>query len=273
MVSFTAHNIRLADGTTTLPEIGYTIDQHPHFVSAKRLLSVIYPGPRSGIRLVDLGCLEGGYAVEFARMGFDVLGIEVRESNFAACTFVKEKTSLPNLAFARDDVWNIAKYGLFDIVFCCGLFYHLDRPVEFLRLLASLTQKAVILQTHFATDEPNQEYNLSEALYQDDHGYWGRHYPEFDTDEAFRNRDALRWSSWDNRRSFWLKRQYLLQAIVDAGFDICLEQFDHLGNIPSSMESGYYRTDSRGTFIGMKSGISTSRCPPRGTRRAEAPRR
>jgi hypothetical protein len=45
-----------------------------------------------GLRIADLGCLEGGYAVEFTRMGFsEVVGIEVRKSNFANCMFVKER--------------------------------------------------------------------------------------------------------------------------------------------------------------------------------------
>jgi hypothetical protein len=255
MVSFSAHNIRLDDGTTTKPERGYTTDQHVHFVSAKRLLSVIYPAAKSDVRLADLGCLEGGYSVEFARMGFNVLGIEARESNIAACNLVKQKTNLPNLAFIRDDVWNMAKYGRFDVVFCCGLFYHMERPAEFLRLISSVTSKVVILQTHFAADEPNQKFGLSENLYQDDDGNWGRWFAEFVNDEAFDNREAARWSSWENRKSFWLKREHLLQVIVDSGFDICMEQFDQLGNIPASMESGYYKTYSRGTFIGIKSGI------------------
>jgi Methyltransferase domain len=256
MVSFTAHNIRLDDGTTTKPEVGYTIDQHVHFISAKRLLSVIFPGARSDVRLADLGCLEGGYSVEFARLGFNVLGVEVREANIAACNLVKQKTNLPNLTFIHDDAWNIAKYGRFDVVFCCGLFYHFDRPSEFLQLISSVTSKLVILQTHFATDESNQKHRLSEKLYKDNYGNWGRWYAEFVNDESFDNREAARWSSWDNRKSFWLKREYLLQAIVDSGFDLCMEQFDNLGDIPASMESGgYYNSDSRGTFVGIKSGI------------------
>jgi hypothetical protein len=189
-------------------------------------------------------------------MGFNVLGIEVRESNIAACTLVKQATNLPNLAFVRDDVWNIAKHGRFDVVFCGGLFYHLDRPTQFLRLVSSVTSKLVILQTHFATDERNQKYGLSESLYQDHNGYWGRWYPEFENDEAFQNRENVRWASWDNKNSFWLRRDYLLQAIIDAGFDVCMEQFDQLEHIPSSMNSGIYKQNSRGTFIGIKSGIA-----------------
>jgi hypothetical protein len=36
--SFTAHNIRLDDGALTKPEAGETIDRHPWFLAAKRIL-------------------------------------------------------------------------------------------------------------------------------------------------------------------------------------------------------------------------------------------
>lgn len=252
--SFTAHNIRLDDGTQTKPEIGFTMADHPNLVSARRLLSLLYPGRKSNIRIADIGCLEGGYAVEFARLGFDVLGLEVRDSNFAACRLVKERVNLPNLIFVQDIAWNLAKYGRFHVVFCCGLFYHFDRPVEFLRLLAGVTEKMLILQTHFATDEPNPKYCLSEKIDEDAEGYRGRWLMEFADDAAFAVRDEARWASWANRKSLWLKRADLLQAIVDVGFDTCLEQFDGLGHIATSLESGLYKTDSRGTFVGIKTG-------------------
>jgi 2-polyprenyl-3-methyl-5-hydroxy-6-metoxy-1,4-benzoquinol methylase len=127
-VEFTAHNIRLDDGTFTNPDAADSMEAYPWFVSARRILETVFPGDKKHLRLADLGCLEGGYAVEFARMGFQVLGIEVRDANIAACNYVKSRTSLPNLVFAKDDAWNIGNHGMFDVVFCCGLLYHLDRP-------------------------------------------------------------------------------------------------------------------------------------------------
>ena len=129
-VEFTAHNIRLDDGTLTKPDVGHSMDAYPWFVSARRILETVFPGDKHNLRLADLGCLEGGYAVEFARMGFQVLGIDVREANIAACNYVKSETNLPNLKFVKDDVLNITKYGVFDVVFCCGLLYHLDKPAQ-----------------------------------------------------------------------------------------------------------------------------------------------
>jgi len=81
----------------------------------------------------------------------------------------------------------------------------------------------------------------------------GRWYGEFDRDTAHNERENLKWASWDNRHSFWIQREYLLQAIQDAGFDLVMEQFDSLGpNIADTMITGYYKTDRRGTFIGIK---------------------
>ena len=97
--------------------------EQPHFLAdvpwcqgAKRVLKMLYGDAAAGKRVADLGCLEGGYALEFARMGFNSLGIEVRSSNFENCLEVKRRASLPNLDFAQDDVWNLAKYGPFDVI-------------------------------------------------------------------------------------------------------------------------------------------------------------
>ena len=73
MVSFTHHNIRLDDGTLTKPEIGFLLSDSPWFLAAKRIIEFAFRGDIAGKRIVDLGCLEGGYTVEFARMGMEAL--------------------------------------------------------------------------------------------------------------------------------------------------------------------------------------------------------
>lgn len=256
MPTFTAHNIRLENGQTTRPDIPDTMETDLRFQAARRVLETVFPGDKRRLRLADLGCLEGGYAVEFARMGFQVLGLEVRDSNIAACHYVKNHTNLPNLTFVQDDVWNITRHGHFDAVFCCGLLYHLDRPSAFLNQLAAVTTKLVILQTHFApSTEGNTDgdlrYPLSEPASHE--GLEGRWYTEFEQEPTAVQRDEAKWSSWENFQSFWPRREFLLQAIRNAGFNLVLEQFDSLGpNIAESLLTGEYRTDCRGTFIGIK---------------------
>lgn len=270
-VQFTAHNVRLPDGTSTKPDEECFMDEHPWFVSAKRVLTTVFPDDRSDVRVADLGCLEGGYAAEFARLGYDSVGIEVRESNIAACRHISQQLQLPNLQFIRDDAWNICDHGMFDAVFCCGLLYHIDRPKAFLETMARATKKLLILQTHFSVDDfyarstflrplrnmlpkrfgRTDKFKLSEIC--ENEGLRGRWFTEFHGEPTSEDREAAKWHSWENHRSFWIQREYLLQAIQDVGFDLVFEQFDNLRpTISESMVDGYYHTDLRGTFVGIK---------------------
>jgi len=295
LVTFTAHNIRLDDGSHTKPEAGQSMDVHPWFLAAKRMLDATFAGDKAHLRIADLGCLEGGYSVEFARLGFQTLGLDVRELNIEACRYVQSKTALPNLQFVRDDAWNIADHGTFDAVFCCGLFYHLDKPRAFLDLLARVTSRLLILQTHFseAGDSPGLIHprRLRRAISRiiplqntattthklsrltENEGLKGRWCREFKNDLAFRDRENRRWASWDNRKSFWIQREYLIQAIRDSGFDLVMEQFDGLGSdIALEMTEGSYRASGRSTFIGIKTSCLSSAehpvsAPPQNLRR------
>ena len=249
-ISFTAHNIKLDDGEQTMPEMGGDVSRYPWFVAAMRILSLVFPGDKSRYSVVDLGCLEGGYAVEFARMGFQSLGVEVRESNFAACQYVKERVNLPNLSFVRDDVWNIAKYGSFDVAFCRGILYHLERPRTFLELLSKVTKRVIILQTHFATENPHRTFNLSDL--EEWEGATGRWYTEYFTPPDAETSEQNKWAAWNNTRSFWLTRPWILQSLQEVGFDLVFEQFDGLvPSIVTAMTTGEYCED-RGTFVGVR---------------------
>ena len=105
-VEFTAHNVRLDDGTLTKPDEACSIEAHPWFVSAQRILQAVFPGTLANVRLADLGCLEGGFAVEFARLGmqeqFDGQGPQLAESMLHGAyrhgfrgTFIGIKTGQP----------------------------------------------------------------------------------------------------------------------------------------------------------------------------------
>jgi hypothetical protein len=264
-LSFTAHNIRLDDGTVTKTDVGITMEQQPIFRGAKRLIRMVFPRRLKTVNpwlrpfarmvflpvsLADIGCLEGGFSVEFARMGLEVTGLDVRESNIAACQYVKSRVDLPNLRFIKDDAWNIGRYGPFDIVFCVGLFYHVDKPRDFLRLLAENTRKMLFIDTHFSTANDNV-HCLSEPTEHD--GMLGRWYTEFTSEQEFEKREEKRWASWDNRRSFWLMREEVIQLISDCGFNVVLEQYDHLGpDIRTNMTKGFYHIHNRNTFVGVK---------------------
>ena len=248
---FSAFNIILDDGTETKPDAPRPLSQEPWMLSVKRCLIALFPQGFGDLRIADLGCLEGGYTVEFARMGFgEALGVEARPSNFAKCAFVKERVDLPNLRFVQDDARNIERYGTFDAVFCSGLLYHLDQPRHFLDILARVTRKVVIINTHFATPDPEGQaiktYRLSTTI-EFNEGVPGRWFPELPMT------DDNPWSSWENSRSFWIQREHLIQSIRDAGFPMVFEQFDLLGEqLANELTCGLYKQHDRGMFVGVK---------------------
>jgi SAM-dependent methyltransferase len=250
---FTAHNILLDDGRKTRPEAGFLLTEDQWCRSVKRLLGALYPAGVQGLRIADLGCLEGGFTVEFARMGMDALGLEVRQSNFRNCLHVKQHVDLPNLQFINDDAWNLWRHGTFDVVFCCGLLYHIDRPVAFIRMLSRLCRKVLILNTHFATETANPNYCLSDITsHESVKGRWFLEYDSSDV-ELKGNLDMLKWASWSNDRSFWIQREHIFDVLKQTGFNLVMEDFDCLPDrISDSMLNGYYKTHDRGVFVGVR---------------------
>ena len=267
--TFTSHNIRLADGTQTLPDKGHTMDEHPLTLSVKRLLTCLYPQGLQGKTLIDVGCLEGGFTTAFARMGLTATGIEVRDSNYQNCLYVRDRVALPNLSFVQGDAMDVDRYGPFDIFFVSGLLYHLDRPRAFLEAVGRNCGKVLVIWTTITQAERNaaaEHFSLSELA--ENEGLHGRWYSEHEgppRDEL----NQLKWASWDNRRSFWLQKEFLLELLRDVGFDLVFEQFDSLDDIVGEMTEGFYRQLDRVVLVAMKSGLPREESQPR---RREPPR-
>lgn len=280
---FTAHNILLSDGSTTIPG-QQLLCESEQCVAFLRTIKAFFPNRSPDtIHIVDLGCLEGGYSVEFARHGYNVIGIEVRDANIERCRAVAEDLNLPNLRFVQDDVRNVASYGEFDVAFCCGLLYHLDAPVSFLMNLGSVTRNLLILHTHFAptgfvfpalpTGErefflkifisiairtiynrflkliksSKHEFGLTALTSHE--GKQGRWLYEFLPTTSEAKRANMLWSSHDNYRSFWLTKKDLIQTIRECGFNIIYEQYDFIDNITCNT---YIEDNSRSLFVGIK---------------------
>jgi SAM-dependent methyltransferase len=217
------------------------------------MLNLAFPEGVLGKRIADLGCLEGGYTVGFARLGMTALGIEARGSNFRHCLHVKADLNLDNLTFIRDDVNNISNYGTFDAIWACGILYHLEYPRSFLVKAGRACRRIILLETHFTHSKRTpaaDRYNLSDICEHD--GLRGRWIKEYTDGISQDEMDDLKWSSWSNSRSFWVQKEYLLQLIKNCGFDIILEQYDLFSNIVTEMDT-YYREHDRALFVGIKS--------------------
>lgn len=255
--SFTAHNVRLDDGSYTFPE-SPPIETTGNYACVKNLLPLLFPEGWAGRSIVDLGCLEGGYATEFARLGLESTGIDVRESNIANAEYIRSRTGLPNLRFVRDDAWNLGRYGPFDLVFCVGLHYHIEDQRRFLGEMGRACRRAIFIDTHVAPEfdhEPAVEtFELSPLTLHE--GLPGRWYAEHDLNAAFDRKrlEGMKWASWENRRSFWPTKGALVRAMREAGFAIVMEDFDQLLDHPTHQLSpdGWRYQTARAMFVGVK---------------------
>lgn len=274
-MNFTAHNIRLKDGSTTMNNNVPILAESAMWTSIAQTVDLFFPGTNSeGGRgkVADLGCLEGGYTAAFAQMGFDALGIEAREDNIKNCTLVKENLGLPHLNFVKDDVRNMAKYGPFDITLCYGLLYHLNDPVSFLKTLSDNTKKLLLLNTHFAPEydlryslgpvnnyflapiqkrthfwERQKNYRLSPITTNE--GYRGRWYKEWNQRTEKSGIEKMLWASYNNDRSFWLCKKDLTKVLHNAGFNHVFEQFNFTGDLAPDHYTSFF---NRTMFVALK---------------------
>jgi 2-polyprenyl-3-methyl-5-hydroxy-6-metoxy-1,4-benzoquinol methylase len=229
-IYWTSHNIPLTASETTITDPDKPVIGDEMRIKAIKQNLYMFAGREgslAGLKLIDLGCLEGGMAFEMAREDMDVTGVEGRESNFLKCKLIKDYYGLQNLRFLHLDVKKLrgSEHGVFDIVLCAGLFYHLDAPLDFLSILKDITHEKglLFLDTHIAPPDREQleicrfRNSLSEIepIEYEGRRYEGRYYHEYEEDGKEAGHE---WSSVSNYRSFWLTQTSLIKALYYSGF-------------------------------------------------------
>jgi SAM-dependent methyltransferase len=256
---WTSHNIKLSPEITTMPGKPDFAETDTRLHSILRTLPLFYREGLAGLRLADLGCLEGGFALAMAQRGMNVIGIEARQANLQKALLLKEHFELPNLEFRRDDVKNFTRenYGNFDIVLALGILYHLDEPIKWMRQLAEMTNGLLIVDSHFA---PAQESGMAlldkrlsqlskiQELKDGDTTYEGRWFTDC---SPSMDRETQVWSSYSNHKSFWLTKDSLCCGLMRAGFNLVFEQHDAWGDL--AVYKFYSTNFVRGMFLAIKS--------------------
>ncbi len=193
-------------------------------IKLRRVLQIVADAtrrPLESLRLLDLACHEGIYAIEFARHGARVVGIEGREAHIQKANYVKEALSLDNLDIYQDDVRNLSeeKYGTFDVVLCLGILYHLDTPdvFTFVEKIGEVSKDVAIIDTRIAMG-PTESYVHNGTR------YWGHRIREGhkSTDTAAEKMKRY-WASLDNLTSFHLSRISLFCLLSRVGFTTVYE--------------------------------------------------
>jgi hypothetical protein len=274
--NFIAHNVNLGGGKYTMePKECMPLEETERWKAIERTIRLFFNHDElAKLSVVDLGCLEGGYSLAFAKMGLQVTGIDAREENLEKCEWVKSHFNLPNLKYVKDDVKNLANYEKFDIIFCAGLLYHLDEPSQFTKLMYKQSKRLTIIHTHYSLEFdsfydnrrlsflqrsvkklfnlPNfhyphkVNYRLSELA--EHEGYKGRWFYEFPENTAIKLIESNVAASYSNYKSFWHTKPELIRCFREAGFSPIYEQYDFV----TGFGSDYIEKYDRGMFVLLK---------------------
>lgn len=209
-----AYNIEVAPGIFTAPERAAA---HFRLRRSVQVIADMAGKPWKQLRIADLGSLEGIFALEFAKYGAQVVGIEGREANNARARFAADHLGLSNVEFYTDDARNLAKYGRFDVVFCSGLLYHLGiEGCGFVKTMYDVCDRMVIIDTHVGLSRKAvAEWN--------GHIYEGATAPEHAAGDSDATKAARTWASVDNDTSFWITEASLINLMRDVGFSSTYE--------------------------------------------------
>ena len=211
---WSAMSIRLGDGE-------YTKETNDDF-RLKRFVQIVQDTtskPLNECRILDLACLEGHYGIEFALQGAaEVVCVEIREANLVKTAYAADKLNLTNFKLYQDDVRNLSpeKYGLFDIIICSGILYHLT-AIDAHSLIQQMylsCSSICIIDTYIALRRDNQ-------VSIDGNDYSGMFYTEHDESAQKEEKKKDLWASIDNSSSFWFTHASLTTIISQAGFTSC----------------------------------------------------
>lgn len=217
LLPFTAHRIELAPGRFTMDGGDDAADN-----LRTRLVLARHGGSLRGVRVLDLGCLEGGYTAAFARAGAkEALGLDARELNIARCELVQRELGLRNLRFEVADVRELSadRQGTFDCVFASGILYHVEDPFQVVSGIADVCSGWALIDTHVAEPEGVHTEPLETRTWRG-REYMGGVYTEYpDETPAEVIADQSLWSSYMNPRSFWLTERSLIDLLHETGFE------------------------------------------------------
>ncbi len=206
------------EGGTDVPQAG-----EANGVKVRRIMQItrdLSRRPFAELRILDLGCGEGVYAIEAALRGAEVLALDARDQRMERGAACAARHGLRNLRFIRKDVREVTSetMGAFDVVYLLGLLYHLDAQDLFAVLdnIAGLCARLLVIDTLVAL-EPVDRVEWRGR------GYGGRRHREHEDWDSAELRRSRVLKSIDNTFSFRLTRESLLRALHEAGFTSCYE--------------------------------------------------
>ena len=133
------------------PTNHFTVDRRP--VMAAEVLGK--NNRLDELNILELGPLEAAHTYQLEKLGAaHIVAIEANKEAFLKCLIVKEIAGLNRSSFLLGDfvAYLESETRRFDLIFCCGVLYHLENPIHLIELLSKATSKCFVW-THYYEEE------------------------------------------------------------------------------------------------------------------------
>jgi SAM-dependent methyltransferase len=113
----------------------------------------LFGGSLSGLRILDLGCGSGFWALQAIEAGADfVLGIDADETQIGQAQLVFEAKGIDpsRYRFLKENIFAVDLSEHFDVVLCLALMHQLSRPVELFELMCGVGAEVILIETALA---------------------------------------------------------------------------------------------------------------------------
>jgi 2-polyprenyl-3-methyl-5-hydroxy-6-metoxy-1,4-benzoquinol methylase len=131
-----------------------------------------FGGSLAGLSVLDIGCHDGFFSIQSKLLGAKrVVGIDARLELVEQSRLVCELAGVRGIEFRQMSVLQLSpgNVGVFDVVLCPGVLYHLSKPQNAVDALRAVTGKLCVIDTHIAKGDDlamrglieNPEYTFS----------------------------------------------------------------------------------------------------------------
>ena len=184
-------------------------------------------------KILELGPLEGGHSYMFQNSGASqVISIEANTRAFLKCLCIKEILKLDKVEFKLGDFMPFlrANNSKFDMVFASGVLYHMEEPIELIKMISKVSDKTLIWTQYYdekiisSRSDLVNKFSPPQLLQYDGVSY------EYST-QAYQ--EALNWSGFcggPKPVSKWLTKDSIIKALKHYGFVDIQINFDAPGH-------------------------------------------
>jgi|KBSSwiStaDraftv2_1062776.scaffolds.fasta_scaffold15714_7 SAM-dependent methyltransferase len=145
-------NLRLAKNVYTMKEGAPGREARVRL--ALQWVADLTGSPLPKLRVLDLACGEGGFALELGRQGAEVVALEANAASAEKASFARDALGLHRVTVLRAEARRVSpeEHGFFDVVLALGILERLDAPAlfEVAKRMAAVCKRVALIESRVA---------------------------------------------------------------------------------------------------------------------------